>query len=103
MNRRFVAVMASCVLALAPVAAADSKPAKESAGSDVFGLTKVWKLHLEIPAKDYETMQPSGGMRGPGGPPGGPRGPGQPERPPARAADPTADVHHGSGFGMDFP
>jgi spore coat protein CotH len=57
-------------------------------------------------------MQPSGGMRGPGGPggfpggpggpggfPGGPGGRGGPENP----ADKSADVHKGSGFGMEFP
>src|SRR5947209_1001594 len=42
--------------------------AKEAPGKDVFGLTKVWQFHLEITAKDWDKMQPVGGMRGFGGP-----------------------------------
>src|SRR5438093_1616489 len=43
---------------------------KQPAGDGPFGLTKVWNLHLEIPAKEYEAMQPAGGKGlGPGQPP----------------------------------
>jgi putative membrane-bound dehydrogenase-like protein len=50
----------------APVLAAD---AKEAAGKDVFGTTRVWSLHLTIPAKEYEAMQPpAGGFGFPGAP-----------------------------------
>src|SRR5262249_26431738 len=35
--------------------------AKEAPGQDVFGDAKVWSLHLEIPAKEYEAMQPAAG------------------------------------------
>src|SRR5438093_1490529 len=46
-------------------------PAAKMAGKDVFGLTKVHDLHLEIPAKEWEKMQAvTGGMRFPGGPGG---------------------------------
>jgi putative membrane-bound dehydrogenase-like protein len=35
-----------------------------------FGITKVWAVHLEIAAKEYEAMQPApGGFGFPGGPP----------------------------------
>src|SRR5262249_24487383 len=69
--------------ALAGNAADDAKtqPAKESKTKDLFGLTKVHRLHLELTAKEWEKMQAvSGGMRFPGGP-GGPRGPGGPGGP----------------------
>ena len=47
-------------------------------GEDIFGLTKVYDFHLKVSAKDFDRMQPSGGMRGPGGFRGGPGGPGGP-------------------------
>jgi putative membrane-bound dehydrogenase-like protein len=52
----------------------DEKPgAKQPAGKDVFGLTKVWTFDLEIPAKEYEAMQPpAGGFGAFGGPPAPP-------------------------------
>src|SRR5207245_8385836 len=72
---------------------------KELLDKDVFGLTKVHDLHLEISAKEWEKMQAvSGGMRFPGGP-GGFGGPQRPEQPAAK----PADVHKGNGFGMEFP
>src|SRR5438132_7433332 len=46
-------------------------PARETSGTDVFGLAKVHELHLEVPAKEWEKMQAvTGGMRFPGGPGG---------------------------------
>src|SRR6476660_3643982 len=54
-------------------------PAKETPGKDVFGLTRVHNLHLEISAKEWEKMQAvTGGMRFPGAPGGGPGGFGGP-------------------------
>ena len=92
--------------AAAAVKSHGSKPAKaakpETVAADVFGLDKVWQFHLEIPAKDYETMQPAAGMRGPGGGRGGFPG-GEAEQLAARQADKNADVHKGSGFGVEFP
>ena len=79
------------------------KPAKgEVVSADVFGLDKVWQFHLDLTANDFAAMQPATPMRGPGGGrgPGGPGGSGQPA---AKPADPNADVHKGSGFGVDFP
>jgi putative membrane-bound dehydrogenase-like protein len=46
---------------------------KEASGKNVFGPTKVWTIHLEIPAREYEAMQPLvGGFGVPGGPPAQP-------------------------------
>src|SRR5580704_9767949 len=46
---------------------------KEAPGKDVFGDAKVWDVHLEIPAKEYEAMQPApGGFGFPGAPPAQP-------------------------------
>ena len=87
-----------------PAAAADKdKPVKETPGKDVFGLTKVWQFHVEIAAKEWTTMQPTGGMRGPGF---GPRGPGAerpPEKPEPKPGEAKPDVHKGASFGMEFP
>jgi spore coat protein CotH len=85
-----------------------AKPPKaESVAAGVFGLDKVWQFHLDVSAKDYETMQPAAGMRGPGFPGGGPAGPGGSPGGPAQLAakpvDSNADVHKGSGFGVEFP
>jgi spore coat protein H len=77
-----------------------TKPAKgEVVAADVFGLDKVWQFNLELKTEDYASMQPSGGRLGRGGP----GGPGGPDQPAAKPADPNADVHKGSGFGMEFP
>ena len=35
--------------------------AEKKAAANVFGTTKVWKVDLEIPAKEYEAMQPPAG------------------------------------------
>jgi putative membrane-bound dehydrogenase-like protein len=44
---------------------------KEAPDKDVFGPSKVWTIHLEIPAREYEALQPGqgGGFGFPGGPP----------------------------------
>jgi len=48
------------------VAADDPKPAAKAKSPDVFGQTKVWSIHLEITAKEYDAMQPVfGGGFGP--------------------------------------
>ena len=74
-----------------------TKSAKgEVVAADFFGLGKVWQFHIDIPAAEFEKMQPAM-RRGPGGFPAGP------QQPAAKPADPDADVHKGSGFGMEFP
>jgi putative membrane-bound dehydrogenase-like protein len=64
---------------------------KQPTARDVFGSSKVWTLHLEIPAKEYEAMQPAGGMGG-FGPPQPPKDKKPGDRPSERNL-----------FGMDFP
>lgn len=64
---------------------------------EVFDATKVWPLHLELSAKEYEAMQPAapGGFGFPGG--------GFPGRP-APAPKPAGDRKtHRSVFGTEFP
>lgn len=50
-------LLSLAVLAL-PAPAADPDPTKPD---QVFGLTRVWPMHLTIQAKDWETMQPARG------------------------------------------
>ncbi len=79
-----------------PAADEQKRPAKKGApGSDVFGPARAWAIHLEIPAKEYEAMQPVGGMGFPGGP-GGPSQQPRERRGEARARDRNL-------FGLDFP
>src|SRR5947209_12974865 len=80
MSRRFLpgAAALACAAGLLSGALLETRcPAadtKEAPGRDVFGAAKVWAVHLEIPAKEYEAMQP---------PAGGPGFPGTPPAPPA--------------------
>ena len=69
-------------------------PAKKSVEPDqgVFGLTKVWQFHLELTARDYDKMQPTGGPGGFG-----------PKKPDDKPGEKPTDVHKGSGFGLEFP
>ena len=68
MNRRLLAWAAALSLLAFPfVGSEGQEPAKEKAAKAVFGLAKVWSIHLEISAKEYETMQPSPAF-GPTGP-----------------------------------
>src|SRR5437763_8304959 len=84
-------VLAGSLAARAPDT--KTKPAKPA--DEVFGLSKVWQMHLDVPAKEWERMQPTG-MGGPGFGPGRPGGPGA-----TRETKP--DSHRGSGFGTEFP
>src|SRR5690242_4525130 len=82
MSRRFLAgsgaaactaFLMSCIL---PGLLATSCPAadgKKAPGKDVFGTTKVWAFHLEIPAREYQAMQSQvGGFGFPGARPARP-------------------------------
>jgi putative membrane-bound dehydrogenase-like protein len=81
MGRRILcrgAVMAGALLTsflllgtwLVALPAADDPKAKPKAVKDIFGPTKVWTVHVEIPAKEYEAMQPlASAFPRPGGPP----------------------------------
>jgi putative membrane-bound dehydrogenase-like protein len=64
MSRRFLAGAAALACALLGLGVTTCPAA------DVFGTTRVWAVHLEIPAKEYEAMQPpAGGFGFPGAPP----------------------------------
>lgn len=101
MNRQFL--MAAACIVLIPAAdshAVDNEPkaktGRGSTGKDVFGLTKVWSLHIEISEKEHQAMQPpGGGMRFPAF--GGPM-PKQPEKKADGARDSDRSV-----FGTEFP
>jgi hypothetical protein len=84
-----------------PVGSDKGGPTTKAAdrGKDVFGLTKVWQIHLAFAAKEWDRLQPARGPRFPGaGPPGG-FGKGPP-----KADGPARDVHRSAGgFGMEFP
>jgi len=88
MSRRLLAgwlvlICAGLLLRATTVEAGDGKPpaAKEAPGKVVFGATKALAIHLEIPAKEYEAMQPPAPAFGPpGGAPPAPRGNRQNER-----------------------
>lgn len=76
-----------------------------AAGKDVFEFTKVHQFHLELSAKEWETLQQvAGGFGRPGGfgGPGGPGG-GFPPRQPEKNAGPAVERHKGGSFGMEFP
>src|SRR5260221_13571642 len=72
-----IALFVANVAALPLLAADEAKPAPTSATSaqDLFGLAKLWTVHLEIPASEFEAMQPAL-PAGPGA--GGPAAPPQP-------------------------
>jgi putative membrane-bound dehydrogenase-like protein len=73
MNRQLLARAAALgcgvsLLAFALGGPDGQQPApKKGPGNDVFGLAKVWSVHLDISAKEYEAMQPP--AFGPKGPP----------------------------------
>ncbi len=63
MSRRFLAEVTAvvCVLFGFSVTKCPAADGEETPGKNVFGTTKVWDIHLEIPAKEYEAMQPPAG------------------------------------------
>jgi putative membrane-bound dehydrogenase-like protein len=83
MSRRFLAGLTALAFGVSlccflvslyatPVPIGDDKASgtKETSGSELFGATKVWDLHLELSAKEYEEMQPPArGFNAPGAPP----------------------------------
>src|SRR5262245_41770442 len=108
MSKRFCPVVVAlaicavgvfCSLAGPQLAAQDKQPpAKDAAQQPVkgfFGLTKVWQFHIELPAKEWETMQlVSGGKF---------FGFGPPKKEPDKPAVKPTDVHKNNAFGMEFP
>src|SRR5262249_4454443 len=104
MSRGFVTAVTSGVMILAcllvglkavtaPAADGREPAGTEAPGEGVFGQTRVWAVHLGIPAKEYEAMQPPGGGFGF---PGGPGGPPQPRE--KRERDSERNL-----FGVEFP
>lgn len=71
-------------VSLRPARGDDGPPRPQPAESDaVFGLTKVWTVHVQVTAEAWKEMQPAqGGFPGFGPPPGGRPGPGGPPGPP---------------------
>jgi putative membrane-bound dehydrogenase-like protein len=101
MRRRAVAVaiLLTCsAIVLAGAVAAwsaatdDADASKNAAGADLFGLTKVLKLDIEISAEEYQAMQPPAPAGIPGGPPPAPR----PKKPGDRESERNL-------FGIEFP
>src|SRR5262245_27698463 len=98
MRKRFAVGLVLAVCWAAPVVAAETKietkeaPPKDAA--ELFGLDKVRTFHLQVSAKDWETMQPKGG------------GFGMPQRPPQQgggAGGPGARPAPGGGPGARPP
>ncbi len=65
---------------------------QKPADPGIFGLSTVLNLHIEVPAEEYQAMQPAPPAGFPGGPPPGPR----PKRLPARKTERNL-------FGLEFP
>ena len=73
-----------------PAAAEDPKPEAKNA----FGLTKVWTIHLDLSAKEFDALAPAlGGFGFPGGPP-----PKKEEKKDDKKRDTEKNL-----FGTDFP
>src|SRR5277367_5952309 len=73
MSRRFLVGAGALACALIGLGMDSRAADKEAPGKDVFGTTKVWAIHLEIPAKEYDAMQPATGFGPPGGAPPAPK------------------------------
>jgi hypothetical protein len=96
MGQRFLAGVAMLVCVLLGLWAANGPAAngKEESSKDLFGTTRTWNVHLEIPAKEYEAMQPApGGFGFSGGPPA----------PPARREGKEKRDSERNLFGTEFP
>ncbi|HEX5273568.1 MAG TPA: CotH kinase family protein, partial [Gemmataceae bacterium] len=69
MSRRFLAGAGVLAFALTIGLGVAADP-KEAPAKDIFGTTKLWSIHLDIPAREYEAMQPpAAGFGFPGAPP----------------------------------
>ncbi len=94
MRIRLVVLLLALLFCPAPLSAAD-KPARKPSPDQVFGLDKVWTMHLSISAKDWERMQPTNR--------GNPFGPPRPaEKAETKPAEKSADRKKHGLFGFDF-
>lgn len=80
------------------IAAVLAGPSATFAQNDVYRIDKVWPIHIEMTAKEYEAMQPPPNM---GGGFGGFGPPMAPPKPPEKK--PGEREVHRSVFGTDFP
>jgi hypothetical protein len=85
---------AAAVPAQAPAA---GRKAVKPASAHVFGLDKVWSIHLTIQPQDWDKMQPTRGRGGFGG-----FGPPRPDQRPDRSAAADRDRRPHGGFGFDY-
>jgi putative heme-binding domain-containing protein len=79
---------------MSPMSAApdDGDTRKKANEPGLFGLTRVVSVHIEIPADEYQAMQPPAPAGGPGAPPPAPRA----KKPGERASERNL-------FGLEFP
>src|SRR5690242_7536856 len=99
MRTRLLVLFVAILACPASLGAAD-KAGRKASPDRVFGLDKVWSMHLSISAKDWERMQPSN-RGGPFG--GGGFGPARPaEKTETKPAEKSADRKRHGLFGFDF-
>ncbi|MGH7169904.1 MAG: CotH kinase family protein, partial [Gemmataceae bacterium] len=92
MQARFLVLTVTLLSVPTLCLAADKKP-NPNASAQVFGLDKVWSMHLTIQADQWEKMQPKRGRGGFGFPPNRD----------ARPAEADRDAKPRGMFGFDFP
>jgi putative membrane-bound dehydrogenase-like protein len=101
MRRRILAAATALICSatlligtVVPLSAAldDEDARRKPAGSGLFGLTRVVPVQIEIPADEYQAMQPPAPTGVPGGPPPAPR----PKQPGERESERNL-------FGVEFP
>lgn len=73
---------------------------RSATAAEVFGLDKVWSMHLTLQPDQWEKMQPKRGQGGFGFPPA-PAPKGNPQA--AKPAEPARDANKRGMFGFDFP
>src|ERR1700736_3247060 len=108
MGKRFGPAVAALMVAVGILmwglvrSRAQAPAAKQASGKDVFGLTKVWQFHVELTAKEWETMQKVSGGFGGKGPPKK-DGDKPADKPADKPVDKPTDVHKSKGFRVEFP
>ena len=100
MSQQLFTILTSILLFAANFAdAADDNTkakAKETPGANLFGMSRLWSIHIEVSEKEYQAMQPPGG--GMGFPAFGGPMPKQPEKKVDGARQSDRSV-----FGTEFP